>query len=186
MVPVMSLWLPIVLSAVFVFVVSFVIHMLLPYHRSDLGRLPKEDEVMAALRPFNVPPGDYVMPHAGSPEGMRKPEFLEKMTKGPVAFLTFAPAGPPSMTSNLVLWFLYAVLVSFFAAYITSHALGAGTDYLQVFRFIGASAFMGYSLAQLQDSIWYRRSWATTWKNVFDGLIYALFTAGTFGWLWPR
>jgi hypothetical protein len=186
MVSVMSLWLPIVLSAVFVFVISFVIHMVLPYHRSDLRALAKEDEVRAALRPFNIAPGDYIIPHAGSPEGMRKPEFLEKMKQGPVAFLTVAAPGPPSMTSNLILWFLYAVVVSLFAAYITAHALPAGTDYLQVFRFIGASAFMGYSLAQLQDSIWYRRNWATTWKNMFDGLVYALFTAGTFGWLWPR
>jgi hypothetical protein len=25
-----------------------------------------------------------------------------------------------------------------------------------------------------------------TIKEVFDGLIFALLTAGTFGWLWPR
>jgi hypothetical protein len=55
-----------------------------------------------------------------------------------------------------------------------------------VFRFVGATAFMGYSLGILQNSIWYKRSWSTTLKSAFDGLLYGLFTAGTFGWLGPR
>ncbi len=49
----------------------------------------------------------------------------------------------------------------------------------------GAIAFTGFSLALMQNSIWYKRSWATTFKFMFDGLIYALFTAGIFGGLWP-
>ena len=47
-------------------------------------------------------------------------------------------------------------------------------------------AFACYAIAGWQDSIWFKRSWSTTLKNTFDGLIYALVTAGTFGWLWPR
>ena len=69
MVTVPSLLLPILLSAVLVFLLSFVIHMVLPHHRSDFKRLPAEDQVMDALRPFDIPPGSYIMPHAGSPEG---------------------------------------------------------------------------------------------------------------------
>jgi len=64
-------------------------------------------------------------------------------------------------------------------------ALGPGEDYLAVFRFTGATAFVGYTLALWQNSIWFKRKWSTNLKNTFDGLIYALFTAGTFGWLWP-
>jgi hypothetical protein len=90
------------------------------------------------------------------------------------------------MASNLVLWFIYTVVVSFFAAYIAGRAVGPGSDYLVVFRFVGTTAFMGYALALPQNSIWYRRSWGTTLKSMFDGLVYALLTAGTFGWLWPR
>lgn len=107
MVPVTSLWIPILVSAVMVFVASSIIHMVLPYHRNDLRKLAKEDEVMDALRRFNIPPGDYAVPHAGSPEGMKKPEFVEKRTKGPVVLMTVAPAGPPSMRTSLLLWFLY-------------------------------------------------------------------------------
>jgi hypothetical protein len=57
---------------------------------------------------------------------------------------------------------------------------------LRVFRFIGAAAFMGYSFALWQMSIWYNRAWSSTIKSTIDGLIYACLTAGTFGWLWPR
>ena len=186
MVPVMSLWIPILVSAVIVFVVSSIVHMVLPYHRNDLLRVPKEDEMMEALRRLDLPPGDYAVPHGGSMEGMKKPEFVEKMKKGPIAFLTIAPGAEPSMATPLLLWFLYSVVVSLFAAYIGGRALGPGAPYLAVFRFVGASAFMGYSLGLLQNSIWYRRNWGTTLKSVFDGLLYGLFTAGTLGWLWPR
>jgi hypothetical protein len=186
MVPLMSLVIPILVSAVIVFVASSIIHMALPFHRNDLRRLPKEDEVIDALRRFNLPPGDYVIPCAGSPADMKKPEFIEKMKKGPIVFMTLAPGRPPSMGTSLLLWFLYSVVVSFFAAYVAGRALEPGARYLAVFRFAGVTAFIGYSLALLQNSIWYKRNWGTTLKSMLDGLVYGLLTAGTFGWLWPR
>jgi hypothetical protein len=186
MVPLTSLLVPVVVSAVIVFVASSVMHMLLSYHHGDLKKLPKEDEVAAALRAFAIPPGDYALPCAGSPETLKSPEFLDKMKSGPVVLMTVVPAGPPAMGTSLLQWFCYSLVVSVFAGYIAGRALGPGAPYLAVFRFVGATAFMGYSLALLQSSIWYRRSWATTFKSVFDGLVYGLLTAGTFGWLWPR
>lgn len=186
MVSLVSLWLPILLSAVAVFVVSSIIHMALGYHRNDWQRLPKEDEVMAALRPFAIPPGDYAVPYAGSMAAMKTPAYQEKRTSGPVLFMTVFPNGLYGMAAALFGWFAYSLVVSLFAAYVASHALAAGAPYLAVFRFVGTCAFMGYSLALAQWSIWYRRSWSTTLLSMFDGLIYALFTAGVFGWLWPR
>lgn len=186
MVPLTSLVIPVVVSAVLVFVVSSIIHMVLPYHRSDYGKLPNEDEALEALRRWNVPPGDYLAPHPGSPEGMNKPEFIEKANKGPIVMMTLAPGGPPAMGTSLLLWFVYSVVVGVFAGYLASRVLSPGTHYLSVFRVVGTSAFMGYSLALVQNSIWYKRNWGTTWKSVFDGFVYALLTAGTFGWLWPR
>jgi hypothetical protein len=186
MVPVTSLGIPILVSAVIVFIVSSIIHMVLPFHRKDFRKVPREDETLDALRRLNIPPGEYIVPHAGSPEGMKDPAFLEKMQKGPIAFLAISPGGPPSLTNSLILWFIYSMVVSLFAGYITGRALGPGADYLAVFRFVGTTAFMGYSLALLQNSIWYKRRWVTTAKSMCDGLVYALLTAGTFGWLWPR
>jgi hypothetical protein len=186
MVPLMSLWIPILLSAVVVFVVSSFIHMVLPYHRSDFSTLPNEDEVMEALRKTGIKPGDYLIPRAGSPKAMKSPEFIEKMKKGPVAFFTVMPSGPPAMGAQLFLWFVYSAVVGVFAAYIASRALGPGAHYLAVFRFVGCTAFVGYSLALWQNSIWYKRAWSATLKSTIDGLVYALLSAGIFGWLWPR
>jgi hypothetical protein len=180
------LWVPILLAAVIVFVASSIIHMVLPYHRSDYGKVPSEDQVMEALRRFNIPPGDYMMPRASSSKEMSDPGFLDKMKKGPVAVMTVMPSGPPWLGRSLAQWFVYCIVVSIFAAYIASRALAPGATYLDVFRFAGTTAFTGYALAQWQNSIWYRRKWSTTIKVSFDGLVYGLLTAGTFGWLWPR
>lgn len=181
-----SLWLPILLSAVIVFVVSSIIHMALPWHKGDYPRIPNEDKMMDALRPLAIPPGDYMVPRPAQRAEMRSPEFQEKMKKGPVMVLTVMPNGPTAMGRNLTLWFIYSAVVSFFAAYVAGRALPPGAPYLHVFRFVGATAFIGYSLALWQMSIWYRRAWSTTIKATVDGLIYASLTAGTFGWLWPR
>lgn len=186
MVALASLWLPILLSAILVFVVSAVIHMLLPYHRNEFGAVPAEAETMTALRNAHIPPGEYVMPYAGHPDRMKDPEYLQKWERGPVAFLNVLRPGKLSMAPQLSQWFGYTVVVSFFAAYLSSRALGPGAAYGAVFRFVSTIAFVGYALALWQQSIWYRRPWSTTLKHTFDGLIYALLTAGVFGWLWPQ
>jgi len=180
-----ALWLPILLSAVIVFVVSAVIHMAPLWHKNDYPKAEKEGAIQDALRPLAIPPGDYMVPRAGSAKEMRTPEFMEKLNKGPVLILTVVPNGPFSMGRNLALWFLYTLIVSYFAAYVAGRALAPGANYLHVFQLVGATAFIGYSLALLQMSIWYRRAWSLTVKAMFDGLIFGALTAGTFGWLWP-
>ena len=185
MVPVMALWIPILLSAVLVFVVSSIIHMVLKYHQSDFRALPDEEAVVVALRPLKIPPGEYVMPHATGAEAMKAPEYQEKLKAGPVAFMTVLRSGQWSMGSSLVQWFVYSVVVSVFAAYVAGRALGPGAPYLDVFQFAGTTAFLGYAMALAQGSIWYKRAWSTTLKSMFDGLVYGLVTAGVFGWLWP-
>ena len=181
-----ALWLPIVLSAVVVFVVSSIIHMLSPWHKSDFPKLSNEAQVMDALRPLNIPPGDYWMPRPSSSADMKSPEFVEKMKKGPVVMMTVLPPGGMAMGRNLSLWMAYAGVVGVFCGYVAGRALPVGADYLHVFRFVGVTAFLSYSMALWQMSIWYNRSWVTTVKSSVDGMIYALLTAGMFGWLWPR
>ena len=77
------------------------------------------------------------------------------------------------MAEPLVLWFVYLLVVALFAGYVASHALAPGAHYLDVFRYVGTTAFMGLSLGLVHDSIWYSRKWSTTLKLMFDGLIYA-------------
>ena len=149
-----ELWLPILLSSVIVFIVSSFIHTISGWHNSDLAKLSNEDKVMDALRPLAIPPGEYMVPRCTSREEMRSPEFAEKMKKGPVMMLTVWPNGKTAMGSSLVLWFLYLVVIGLFAGYIAGRALPVGSEYLQVFRFVGTTAFAGYSLALWQMSIW--------------------------------
>lgn len=180
-----SLWLPILLSAVIVFVVSSIIHMASPWHKSDYPRIPNEDKVRDALRPFAIPPGDYMVPRPSSSQELRSPEFLERVKQGPVMVVTFLPNAMMPMGRNLTLWFLYAVAIGAFAGYVAGHALPPGATHALVFWFVAVTAFLGYTAALWQMSIWYRRAWSTTFKATVDGVIYALVTAGTFVWLWP-
>lgn len=182
----LMLWLPILLSAVIVFVVSSLIHTVLPWHKNDYSRVPNEDQLRSALRPMAIPPGDYMVPRPTAREEMRSPEFAEKLKQGPNIILTVLPIGPISMRKNLIEWFLFTLAVSGFAAYVAGSALPVAAPYPAVFRLVGVAAFIGYSVALWQNSIWYARSWSTTAKATVDGLIYALLTAATFGWLWPQ
>lgn len=182
MVSVASLWLPVLVSAVLVFLASSLFHMVLKYHQSDAGPLPDEEKVADALRPLRIPPGDYSLPYGTGPGS---PELIEKFKQGPVAILTVRPNELPALGVNLARWFGYSLLVGAVTAYVAGLTLGPGAEYSLVFRVVGAVAFAGYSLAILQASIWWFRSWSYTFKTMADGLVYALLTAGTFGWLWP-
>ena len=185
MVSILSLWLPMLLSAVFVFMASSIMHMALTYHRTDFGQVPDEAKVMDALRPFNIPPGDYAMPCAADMKETGTPEFIEKARQGPVAFLTVLPNGPMTIGKSLGMWFGYSLVVGAIAGYTAGLTLGPDADYRVVFRIVSTVAFCGYSLAILQSTIWWYRGWGYTLRTMFDGLIYALLTGGTFGWLWP-
>ena len=186
MVSLTALWIPVLLSAVLVFVVSSVIHMASPWHKNDYPRIPNEDAVRAALRPLGIPPGSYMVPRPANPKEMGSPEFAEKMKTGPVLMLQVMPNGMTPIAKNLINWFIYLVVIGIFSAYLTGRAFGPGTNYLTVFRFVGTTAFMGFALALWQMTIWYRRSWVITMKSTIDGLIYACLMGGVFGWLWPR
>src|SRR4029453_3495525 len=184
MVSLTSLCLPILLSAVAVFIASSIIHMVLPYHRGDYKKVPQEDAVMDALRKFGIPAGDYMMPRAESGAAMKSPEFKEKLARGPVALITVI-TGDMGMGRRLLQWFVYLIVVSTFAGYVASRALGPGAAGASVCRFASTVAFVGYGLGLWQNSICYSRSWVTTLKSNFDSLIYAFLTGWIFAWLWP-
>jgi hypothetical protein len=181
-----ELWLPILVSTVLVFIASSIIHMVLKYHNKDYTRLPNEDAVRAAIRAGSPVPAQYIIPYCPDMKDMEKPEYQQKFAEGPVAVLNVMKAGKPNMGKPLGQWSLFILVVSLFIAYIASHTIPRGTVYLEVFRIVGAVGFLAYSASQVQGSIWMGKPWKITWKDVFDGLVYGLLTAGTFGWLWPR
>jgi len=186
MVLIHELWLPILVSTVLVFVASNIVWMVLPHHKSDATRLPDEAAALDVLGKQGLKPGLYRFPWANSMAEMKDPAFVEKLNKGPVALLTVIPNGPFNMGRSLGLWTGYLVVVGVCVAYLTGRVLGLGAPYLEVFRVAGTVAFLTYSGAQLPSAIWWGKPLSVAFKEILDGLLYGLVTAGAFGWLWPR
>lgn len=185
MVGITALWLPILLSAVIVFVASSVIHMVLGYHKSDVKKVPNEEAARTGLRGADIPPGDYVIPHAPGMKEMGSPEMVRKYQEGPVLLMTVWPNRVPAMGKPLGMWFAYLLIVGVLVAYIAGRSLLGPQEYMTVFRFTSVVAFLAYAGAEAHNSIWWARSWSTTAKNMFDGLVYGLLTGGTFAGFWP-
>ena len=180
-----SLWIPVIVSAVAVFIGSSIIHMVLKYHTADMKRLPSEDAVRDVLAKANPTPGIYVTPYCSDMKQMSEPAMKEKYEKGPVAMLTIHPRGTPFLPKHLALWFGYSVLVSFITAYVARHTMQPGADGMLVLRITTTVAFAAYGLSSISDSIWKGQPWANTVCALLDGLIYALLTGFTFRFLWP-
>jgi hypothetical protein len=185
-VPIASLWLPILVSAVLVFFASYAVHALLGYHSADFRKAPNEDAAMEAIRGLSLSPGDYHMPRPGSAAAMRDPDFLARMKRGPNVVMTVMPPHDGGMGQQLGAWFVFLLVVGLFVAYVTTLALPAGAPYMTVFRVSSAVAFMSFAIGQWPRTIWYRKAWQTSLKETFDALLYGLLIGGAFGWLWPR
>jgi hypothetical protein len=185
MTPFMSLLLPVVVSAVAVFVLTVIIHMT-PWHSRDYIKLPGEDKVMETLRALNVQPGDYRFPYGRTTAEMTTPEFEAKMRAGPVGNMSMSSSGDMKMGKMMGQWFVYSLVIAVIVAYVTGRTRAQGAPYVEVFRVSGAVTFCCYSVAHWQNWIWWGKGTRFTLTNTVDGLIYALVTAGTFGWLWPK
>lgn len=178
---IMSLWLPIVVSAVVVFIAGSVIWMAMPWHKKDWSKTADEEGVRAALK--STGPGMYTVPHCPDPKLFKDPDMQKKLIDGPQAFITVVPSGMPTMGPKLAMMFAYNLLVAIICAYLLSRTVGAGAEYLTVFRVTGTVAFIAYGVAYVQESVWFGREWSMTIKTFLDALIYAVLTGGVFGWL---
>jgi len=178
---IMTLWLPILASAVVVFIAGSVIWMFMPWHKTDWSKTADEEAVRAALK--STQPGMYTLPNCPDPKQFKDADMQKKFIDGPQAFITVVPSGLPTMGPKLAMMFGYNVLVAIICAYLLSRTVAAGADYLLVFRVTGTVAFIAYGVAYIQESIWFGRSWSVTAKTFLDALIYAVLTGGIFGWL---
>ncbi|MEO8294806.1 MAG: hypothetical protein ABI613_04755 [Gemmatimonadota bacterium] len=186
MISVADLWMPILLSAVIVFFASSVLHMVLKYHRSDYRALPGEDAVLAALRSHNAGKGQYMFPYCSDMSLLKGDAMQKKFREGPVGMLTLRDPGVISMGPMLGAWFLYLIVVALLVGYVAGVVLPRGTEFMMVFRVVSATAWLAFAAAHVSQAIWQSKPWPSVIKEVIDGLVYALLTAGVFGWLWPR
>ncbi len=185
MVTLISLWLPILIASVLVYITGIVLYMVLPFHSKHFAKLPDEDAVIDALRTQDVKLGQYMFPGAESREECTTPEWIEKTNQGPVGFLFVMPPGT-SMSRHFIFHALFIFAISVMAGYMGSASLSPGAEYLEVFQVVGAATFLGHSFGHFPNAIWHGFSWKLTWIRVFEGLLYALLTAGIFAWLWPQ
>jgi hypothetical protein len=179
------LLLPALYSAIAVFIASSVIHMALKYHNSDIKKLANEDELRAAIRKGATAPGMYMIPYC-SHEGKQDPAMTQKFVEGPVGLLTLRPSGAIQMGGFLGKWFVYCFVVALLSGYVAHFTLPPQADYMKVFRVVGTAAWLAFAWAGPADSIWMGKPWSSTIKHMFDGLVYALLTAGCFAWQWPH
>ena len=179
-----ALWLPILLSAVVVFIVSAAVWMVMPHHKNDFAPASDQDALMDAVRGSTPGPGMYYFPWAAG--GENSPEYREMARTGPVGILRVrdpeaALNMAPSMLKSVALY----LVVSVFVAYLATVALEPGAAYLSVFQVTGTAAFMAYGFIGYQEAIWFGLPARVAFKHSLDGLAYALLTAGIFGGLWP-
>lgn len=184
-----DLWMPIVLSAVVVFVASSVIWMMTPLHKGDYQVPPDEAEIQGAVTKHGFKPGMYVMPWCkGGHGGMKDPEYLARVEKGPWV-MVLVSGSRPSMGRCLGLWFASQVVIAVVVAYTAAAALpmrAGGAAYLKVFQVVGSMALLAQAGMAAHDTIWKCLGWRHTIVKVVDGVVYALLTAGVFAAMWPR
>lgn len=182
----MSLWLPILLSGVFAWLASALIHMVIKYHNSDYKQIKQEQEVAVALRQSDDPPGLYSTPYCSDMKEMNDPAVEQRFQEGPVAMITIMEKGMPPMGKLLGQQFIFFLLGAVLIAYIAAMALPTGAESMHIFHVVFVTAFAIYAWASVPYSIWFGHPWLNTFKYFIDAIIYAAVIGATFVWLWPE
>ena len=183
-----TLWLPIILSAVGIFIASAVIHMVLQWHQPDYKQFPNEEEVRRVLRAGNTQGGgEYTVPWCASPKDSGTPEMQKKFEEGPIGFLTLWPPGAKvNMGKTLGQWFAFTLVVAAIIGYVAYKAILVPETFGQVARLTGALAFFAYGAGSIPYGIWFGKPWKSVSKDVLDAAIYAVITGVAFGMLWTK
>lgn len=179
-----QLWLPILVSAVLVFIASSVIHMVVQWHKPDYHGFSNEEAVRSAINAGKPAPGQYIVPYCSDMKDMQKPEMIKKFEEGPIAFMMVRAPCVPKMGGSLGMWFAFNVAIAVIGAYIAAKVLPANASFGQVFRVVGTLAFVAYAGGSVQMGIWMGKPWSSVAKEMLDALIYGALTAGTFAYLW--
>jgi hypothetical protein len=182
----LALWLPILLSAAVVFVVSSLIHMVFKWHAGDYNGFANEDAVRAAIRAGNPAPGRYVIPHSTDMKEMGSEAMQRKYREGPVAQINLGAPGLPNMGKYLGLWFVWSLIVATVAAYLASRLFGFNFGRADAAaKMVGAVTFIAYGFGTVTESIWGLRPWSSSAKYLLDAALYAVGSALVFLWLYP-
>ena len=178
-----QLWLPVLVSAVVVFILSFLDWMVLPHHKADVKVLPDEKVLTDHLRQLNLAPGMYMWPNCSGAE-RKSAEFKARYDAGPWGSMTVLDR-KPNFALNLFLVFVFYVLVSVFVGYLTANARAAGAAFAPVFQVAGATAVLGYCAGAIPGALFFGKPGRFMLTDFIDSLVYGLATGLIFAWLWP-
>lgn len=180
----LSLWLPVLVSSIVVFMASFVAWMVLPHHKSDWSKLGKEEEFTAALNSLEVTPGQYMFPYFSDAAEMKSDDFKARWAAGPRGTLSIW-AGEPNMGLNLLWTFLFYIVTGIFIAYLGKIGLPAGAAFVDVFRFTTTAAILAHCFGNIPNAIWFKKKGRSVVNDLLDGIVYGVLTGLVFAWLWP-
>jgi hypothetical protein len=180
-----QLWLPILVTAVLIFIASSLIHMVIKWHNADYKKLSNEDAVLAAIRSGTSAPGQYIMPYCSDMKEMQNETMKQKYIDGPIGIMTIRKNGVPAIGGMLIQWFVFSVVVAALAGLLALQSFGLGADHHRAGHLVGMVSLLTYFGGSVQMAIWMGKPWSAVFKDLIDSLIYATISALVFMWLWP-
>ena len=187
----LPLWLPILLSAAAVWIVSTIFGMPFLHHKNDFIGLSDEDGFMDDLRKRGIKPGNYLFPDFRAREAMESEKVKKALSEGPVGHLSVWKT-PLTMGDKMAATFIVNLVVSTLIAYLTRVALppipGAtpSPSFAKVFQFATAAGILAYCFSSIPNALWWGSYKRTIVANVIDGIIYGAITGAIFAWRWPH
>jgi len=181
-----ALWMPIIASAVAVFIVSAIFWMALPHHKPDVQTMDNGEGFRKAIKDLGVAPGNYMFPNCDHKD-MKSPEFQAVWKEGPWGHLRLLPAAP-NMGKSLLGTFITFLLISVFVGYLASMMFsGAAADpsAKMVFRFCGAAAVLGHVFGGLPHAFFFGKPARFMITDAVDAIVYGIVTGAVFALLWP-
>lgn len=179
----LELWLPIVLGALAMFLLSFVFWMLMKHHYGDFRALPQEDGLVEALD--GAPAGQFRFPWCGTPEEMADPAFQERYNNGPKGFVVVLPRGPFAMGAGLGKTLLFCLVVTAAVGYVATIGLTRESAGMDVLRLTSTVTWLTACGAHGWSVIWMGRDRGQTLRDVLDSLGYGLAVGALFMQFWP-
>jgi hypothetical protein len=181
----LDLWLPIIVASVIVFIASFISWMVLPFHKKDFRKLKDEEALFKTLAAMDAEPGMYMFPSCDDPSRMKDPEYKKQWLAGPHGSILLCPAAP-NFGRNLLLVFVFYLVLSFFVAYLASFTVTADAGFGHVMRVTGTAAVLGYVFAAIPNAIFFGKPLRATVLDAIDGIVYGVLTGMIFAWMWPE
>jgi hypothetical protein len=179
-----ELWLPILLSAVAVFIASALAWMVLPHHKKDIQFAPDEGPLLEGIARAKLKAGQYMFPTCTSAKDLKDPQVKARWDAGPWGMILLRGT-KPNLARNLVSAFIFYLVVGVFVGYLSALALDSGAPFRSAFRVAGTAAVIAYCLGGIPNAIFFGRSARAVVMDTIDGIVYGLITGAIFGWLWP-